>query len=259
MAEPQHQFERLLLENLPVLERVVASLGRRYGMSPAEIEDLSSTIKLRIVEDDYAVFRKFRGESSISTYLTVVITMMAREERVAQRGRWRPSAAAQRLGPVGIGLETLVHQKGYALAEAGEVMRSRGETTLSDRELAELLRQLPRRAPMRPVEVGEEPLREQPAIDDAEHCLAGQETSARLAGMQRALGESLAALPLEDRLLLKLRFWQEASIADAARILGVEQRPLYRRLERILNDLRGRLAVEGVTSEQVREMIGELA
>lgn len=259
MAEPERQFDRIFVEHLPVLDRVVANLGRRYGMSADEVEELSSTIKMRIVESDYAVFRKFRGESSLPTYLTVVITMMAREERIAQRGRWRPSAAAQRIGPVGIGLETLVHQKGYGLAEAGEVMRSRGETTLSDRELGDLLRQLPRRAPMRPVEVGAEPLRAQPASEDAEGAVAGEETSTRLAGVQRALGQSLAALPLEDRLLLKLRFWQEASIADAARILGVEQRPLYRRLERILNDLRGRLAAEGVTSEQVREMIGELA
>jgi RNA polymerase sigma factor for flagellar operon FliA len=258
MAVEAPSVESVFVENLPVLERVVAGLGRRYGMSADEIAELSSTIKLRIVEDDYAVFRKFRGDSSLSTYLTVVITMMAREARVAERGRWRPSAAAQRLGPAAVGLETLVHQKGYALAEAAEVMRSRGETTLSDRELGDLLRQLPRRAPMRPVAVGAEPLRETIAAEDAEANVAADEASRRRTSVKRALGDSLAALSLEDRLLLKLRFWQDASIADAARILGVEQRPLYRRLEKILNDLRGQLAGEGVTSEQVRELIGEM-
>ena len=259
MSNDPNPYEAQLVENLPLIERIVGALARRYGMGVDDAAELSSAIKLRIVEDDYAVFRKFRGESALSTYLTVVIAMMAREHRVAERGRWRPSAASQRIGPVAVKLETLVAQKGYALAEAGEIMRSRGETTLSDRQLGDLLRQLPRRAPLRPVEVGAEPLHAAPAGDDAEARVLTAEASARRASVEKLLEETLATLPLEDRLLLKLRFWQEASIADAARILGVEQRPLYRRIEKLMNDLRARLAGAGITLDQVRELIGESA
>src|SRR5688572_18303904 len=124
MAEEDTNAEQLFLESLPILERVVRGFARRYGMSGEAAADLESAIKLRIIEDGYAIFRRFRGESSLSTYLTVAITMLAREHHVQEHGRWRPSAAAVRHGPVAVGLETLVHQKGYALSEAGEVLRS---------------------------------------------------------------------------------------------------------------------------------------
>ena len=256
MAEAGESWEAQFVEQLPVIERAIASFGRRYGMSADEIADLSSSIKLRIVEDGYAVFRKFRHESSIATYLTVVVTMFAREYRVQQRGRWRPSAEAQRRGPVAIGLETMVHQKGHTLSEAGAVMRSRGETTMSDRELGELLRELPRRAPLRPVEVSEDALRTAMATEDAAARVSAEEDAAVRGRVQHVLESALDGLPIEDRLLLKLRFWQDASVADAARVLGVEQRPLYRRLERLMNDLRQRLAGAGVTPDQVRDLIG---
>jgi RNA polymerase sigma factor (sigma-70 family) len=256
MTDDPRRYESQFAENLPHIDRIIASFARRYGMSMDETIDLAGTIKLRIVEEQYAIFKKFRGESSLATYLTVVITMLAREQLVAERGRWRPSAAAQRHGPVAVRLETLVHQKGYALAEAGEALRTRGETTLSDRELGDLLRELPRRAPLRPVQVGSEPLRQALAQDDAESAVVEGEIGKQRQSMARLLEESLAALSLEDRLLLKLRFWQEASVADAARILGVDQRPLYRRLEKLLDDLRARLAREGMTVDHVRELIG---
>jgi RNA polymerase sigma factor for flagellar operon FliA len=259
MKDEAPSYETQFIECLPLVDRIVAGLGRRHGMSAGEVEEMSSDIKARIVVDEYAIFRKFRGESSLSTYLTVVIAMMAREHRVAARGRWRPSAAAARLGHEAVELETLVHRKGHALAEAAQVMRSRGATTLSDRQLGKLMRQLPRRAPLRPVEVGEGPLAAVTGTDDSASLVASEESSANRANVQGVLERTLAGLSLEDRLLLKLRFWQDASIADAARILGVDQRPLYRRLEKLTRDLRVRLASSGITAEQVRDLIGDTA
>jgi RNA polymerase sigma factor (sigma-70 family) len=255
MSHGAQSLEALFVENLPVLERAVASFGRRYGMSADETADLGSSIKLRIVEDGYAVLAKFRGESSLSTYLTVVVTMFAREHQVAERGRWRPSAEALRRGPDAVRLETLVFQKGHSLTEAAAVMRSRGDTVLTDAQLGDLLRQLPRRGPMRPTMVGEDAAANTPALDE----VASREAGEMRAGVERVLAECMAGLSLEDRLLLKLRFWQQASVADAARILGVEQRPLYRRLEKLLQDLRARLMSAGVTGNDIRALFGEAA
>jgi RNA polymerase sigma factor (sigma-70 family) len=253
MSHGTQSFEALFVENLPVLERAVASFGRRYGMSVDETADLASSIKLRIVQDGYAVLAKFRGESSLSTYLTVVVTMYAREHQVAERGRWRPSAEALRRGTEAVRLETLIHQKGHSLAEAAAVMRSRGDTRLTDTELGDLLRQLPRRGPMRPTVVGEDVAANMAAVDE----LATREAAEMRAGVEQVLAQCMAVLSLEDRLLLKLRFWQQSSVADAARILGVEQRPLYRRLEKLMQDLRARLMDAGVTGGDIRELLGE--
>ncbi|HEV2146432.1 MAG TPA: hypothetical protein VGR37_03360, partial [Longimicrobiaceae bacterium] len=156
-------LEALFLENLGWIERVAASICRRHGFGGDDAEDFASWARLRIVEDDYAVLRKFRGESSVTTYLTVVVAMLFRDYRVSRWGRWRPSAAARRHGRLAVRLETLVHRDGYRLEQAGELLRTTGETDLSERELAELLARLPARSPTRPVEVGPDPLASTPA------------------------------------------------------------------------------------------------
>src|SRR5262249_35645331 len=139
--------EALFLEHLPRIEKTIAILARRHGFRDAEAADLASWIKLRLIEDDYAVFQKFRGESAITTYLSVVIATLVQDYKVQRWGRWRPSAAAQRKGKVAMKLESLVYRHGYELAHAAELMRSCGDTDLGDRELALILAELPRRSP----------------------------------------------------------------------------------------------------------------
>src|SRR5688572_6731090 len=101
MAAPQSP-ESLFLDNLSLIERLAGAVARRQGIRGAEVDDFVSGVKLRLVEDDYAVLRKFRGESTLATYLAVVIAMLAREQRVQQLGRWRPSAVARQLGPLAV-------------------------------------------------------------------------------------------------------------------------------------------------------------
>ena len=257
MSGDDSRFQALFVDNLPLLERIIAAFARRYHMSPDAAADLDAGIKLRIVEDHYAVFRKFRGECALPTYLTVVVAMLAREQYVRDRGRWRPSAAAVRQGQVAVQLETLVHHKGLSLLEAAETLRTRGDTTLSDRQLARLLAALPRREPLRPTHVDESALDATPAPGDAEHSVHEAESDERRRTVEVVLEGAVAALPLEDRMILKLRFWQGLTVAEVARALALDQKPLYRRLERLLSDLRQLLATRGVTGAQVQELIGD--
>jgi RNA polymerase sigma-70 factor, ECF subfamily len=48
------------------------SHARSLVLSPADIEDIAAEVLLEIVDEDYAVLRRFKGESSLPTYLTVV-------------------------------------------------------------------------------------------------------------------------------------------------------------------------------------------
>ena len=75
-------LEAVFLENLSLTDRIAAALARRNGFVGEDAADFASWVKLRMVEDEYAVFRKFRGDSAIGTYLTVVISMLARDYRV---------------------------------------------------------------------------------------------------------------------------------------------------------------------------------
>jgi RNA polymerase sigma-70 factor (ECF subfamily) len=48
------------------------SHARSVVLSAEEIEDIAAEIFLAIVDDDYAVLKRFKGASSLPTYLTVV-------------------------------------------------------------------------------------------------------------------------------------------------------------------------------------------
>jgi hypothetical protein len=73
-----------------------------------------------------------------------------------------------------------------------------------------------------------------------------RELAARAHG---ALDRALTALDTEDRLLIRLCFWERMSVADIARSLAVPQKPLYRRIESLLNRLRTTLEQDGVVDE----------
>src|SRR6266536_1226466 len=55
------------------------------------------------------------------------------------------------------------------------------------------------------------------------------------------LGRVLQALAPEQRLILKMRFYDGVPVVDIARALHLDQKRLYRRIERLLADLRVRL------------------
>jgi len=246
--------ERLLLEQLDWIERVGASICRRNGVLSDEASEFVSAVRLRLIEDDYAVMRKFRGESSIRTFLAVVIASFFHDYRVAKWGRWRPSAEARRAGRVAIRLEALIMRDHHSLVEAGEMLRSAGETTLTDRELGQLLMRLPRRTG-RPVEVGSDFLdwAADPSAP-AEIPEADEMDAARSVAL-RALDQAISRLPNEDQVILRLRYWEGLGVADIARALCLPQKPLYRRLDQATSTLKDYLAANGISQIAVREIL----
>lgn len=46
--------------------------SRSIRLAPADVEDLAGDVFLAIIDDDFSVLRRFRGEASLATYLTVV-------------------------------------------------------------------------------------------------------------------------------------------------------------------------------------------
>lgn len=257
----RNELEALLTNNLGWVERVAASVCRRHGLDSDETDEFAGWVRMRLVEDEYAILRKFRGESAVTTYLTVVVTMLFRDYRVSRWGRWRPSAAARRLGDVAVRLETLVYRDGYRVDQAGERLRAAGYTDLPDRELVRMLAALPPRTGTgtRPVEVGEAPLESLPASSTADERMAADEADAERRRAEEALRRVLAELPQEDRVIVRMRVWEGTSVADISRALHLEQKPLYRRLERIFSRLRVQMEGAGITREHVRRMLDDRA
>jgi len=253
LAMSRHELEAVFLAHLPVTEKILSALGRRYALPREETEDFAAWAKLKLIENDYAILAKFRGESSLSTYLTVVLSMLFREYRVKEWGRWRPSAAALRGGTLAIRLETLVRRDGISVGGAGQLLRTSGETTLTDRELAQIAAQFPMRTPLRPVQAIEAPT-DVAAPTRADELIDSAEADAESDAAKRALDHVLDELPTEDRLIVRLHYLESMSIADIARGLSLPQKPLYRRLERSLSVLRAGLERAGVSRDHVREL-----
>jgi RNA polymerase sigma factor (sigma-70 family) len=244
----RQELESLFLANLPVIERILDALARRKRLVGDDADEFGAWAKLRLIEQDYAVFAKFRGDSTLPTYLTMVVAMLFREYRVQEWGRWRPSAAAKRGGELAKELEILVCRDGMSINQAGQVLRTSGKTTMSDRELAELAAEFPRRTRLRPVQSEDVPATAE-AEDRADASIEAAEADAEVKKVNEALNRAMAAMPPEDRLILRLSYKESMSVAQIARALALPQKPLYRRLDRLLGRLRAALARDGITRD----------
>lgn len=240
-------LEALFLESLPLIDKITAILARRHALAASEAEEFTAWARARLIEGDYAVFRKFAGRSALGTYLTVVLAHLFQDYRNSRWGRWRPSAAARRLGPVAQRLETLLYRDGLPARQAIEVLKSRG---LAEPTVRALMRQLPPRFAAREVPL-DASMDGVAGGEAADRELRTEETDRESAATERAVGEALATLQPEDQLLVRMRFWEDCSIAVIARTLGLEQKPLYRRLAGIQSALAVALEGRGIGRDQV--------
>jgi len=243
-----------LEENLPLVERVIGTVCRRAGLRDADAEDFASTAKLALIENDYAILRSYEGRAPLGAFLTVVIQRLLSREWIRIRGRWRPSAEAERLGPAAVLFEKLTLRDGRATEEAIGIVCSL-HPQLDRAQVRELAARLPQRPPrprLVPIDDDGRQFVAATSADARAHEADAQRVSERAA---RVVRETLAALPLQDRMLLRFHFGAQMSIADASRILGVPQRPLYRRVEALLLDLRKRLEREGIDGRTVADLI----
>jgi RNA polymerase sigma-70 factor (ECF subfamily) len=58
---------------------------RSIRISDDDRDDLTAEVFLEIVKDDFAVLRRFRGQSSLATYLTVVARRVVVRELIGRR------------------------------------------------------------------------------------------------------------------------------------------------------------------------------
>lgn len=246
---------RLLEANLPDIQRITAQVCRRHGLLGDDADDFRSWALSRLVDADYAILRRFRGESSMTTYLVVVLNNLFRDFRNMRKGKWRTSAMARRLGSVAVALEKLVVRDGRSLAEAAGELRSRGMDGISERRLGELAALLPHRTPTRPVSAPPGVVAAVPSADRPDGALDRREAEERREAVMAGLEGALHGLPAEDRLLVRLRFLEGFTVAAVARTLGLEQKPLYRRYERVLSTLRQDLEARGIDERGVAALL----
>ena len=245
--------QRVFLEQLGAIEEIVYGVCRRWRFTREQAEDFDSLVKLHLIRRDYQVLRSFRGGSQLTTYLTRVITNLARDHQAKERGRFRSSRIARRLGVEAVELERLIYREARGHEEAIDLVlrrrprRSRGE-------LEALIARLPVRFPRRtiPLESLDRPWLEVSPDDPVQR-------DDRLRFQRRlrsCLTEIKAGLAEEDRRILQLRFVDGCSVAEVARRLGLDQHSLYPRCVRILRSMRCCLEANGFSWQDVSKLVG---
>ncbi len=247
--------EELFLSELAQIERVIAWVCARRCLRRADAEDFASTVKLRLIENDYEILGRFEGRSSLKTYLTVVVNRIYLDYQRERFGKWRSSAVARRLGPVAMRLEALLYRDRLPFEEALGVLQTEVGVAETRESLHELSLKLPRRNPRHDV-VGGEP---EPSETRSGHSLLDQADREALARkIFLVLKRALARLPARDRIILRLHIEDGLTLAQVAKSIGEAQKALYRKRDALLKQLRADLEAEGIRDRDVHELLSTL-
>jgi RNA polymerase sigma-70 factor (ECF subfamily) len=87
LAKSEGAWEAFIDRYLALITHVVSvTLKSKYSETPDQVrDDMVSEILLALVDDDFAILRRFRGQSSLGTYLVVVARRIA-ARRLAKLG-----------------------------------------------------------------------------------------------------------------------------------------------------------------------------
>ena len=243
--------EKLFLEQLETIERTIRFACGRGGFRDDEADDFASFVKLKFIENDYAVIRKYQQRASFAGFASVVVQRLLLDYRIAQWGKWHASAEAKRIGEPAITIEAMLYRDGRTMDEVFPTLVRRWPELTRETTNAIARRLPPRLARPRAVNLdGDLPV----AVADAERPFGAErlELSQRVATIVR---DAMKDFDERDRLIFRLRFEGGMSVADVSRTLRIEQKPLYRRLQRALAVLRKRLESAGVSSEDAEEIL----
>jgi RNA polymerase sigma-70 factor (ECF subfamily) len=87
LARQPRAWEDFVDRFLGLVVHVVNHTGqaRSISVTPHDLEDLASEVFVAILANDFAVLRRFRGQSSLATYLTVVARRVVVRELLKRR------------------------------------------------------------------------------------------------------------------------------------------------------------------------------
>lgn len=238
----------------PQIDRIVACICRRNHLAPADCDDFRQHVYLKLIEGDYGVLGKFKGRSNLSTYLTTVITRLYSQHRYQQWGKWRPSAAAKRLGDKAVTVERMLTRDLLTLHEVIEILTTGKAPAFTREEIEKISALLPPRSP-RPVMVAEQVLPDHPANDHSDDDVMEEERGRIAREIVQILDEQFRTIDAEDRIILKLRFWHGRTVPEIAAMLGADQKKLYKRIDRLTADLKKELDRRGVNADDALDLL----
>jgi RNA polymerase sigma factor (sigma-70 family) len=243
------------LKNRATIQGIVEFVCRKNRVNATAAEDFASEVNLALITDDYDIIRKFEGRSSFSTYLTTVIQRLFYQHRVKEWGKWRPSAEAKRLGQKAITIEKLLTRDGYSFGEACQFLTTGNGPEYTKLELEAIYMRLPPRQP-RPLLVSEDASAD--AVPDsarADDALLGREREHVARKVAALVDREMARLGADDQLLLRMRFWEGRKAPEIASALHIDQKKVYKRLDKLFLGFKKELERAGIPRAEIDELL----
>lgn len=247
--------KKLFLDQLEAIDCAIRFVCRRASLRDHDAEDFASMVRLKLIDNDYAVIRKHDPRASFRGYIAVVVNRLLLDHRNAEWGKWHASAEAKRIGEPAITIEAMLYRDARTIDEVLPALLRRWPELTRER-IDGIVRALPPRS-ARPRVVEIDLAAESVGEDDATVHEAAFETDRR--AVSQRLGAivrtAMSEFEERDRLIFRLHYEGNMSVADISRVLCIEQKPLYRRLQRTLAHMRARLEAAGIDAKDANELL----
>lgn len=241
-------------DNIKQINEAISIICRRYSMTRDDEKDFAQQVHLHLIENDYRKLRAYKGNSSLKTYLYTVISRIFIDK---VRVKWHPSARAKSLGEKAVVLEKLIYRDQYTLHEACQILAANPSTALDENTAHAMLGRLHfKTSRFTIIDDSEELLRRIPdPAPDPETRIAQKQLHQKRQKVITIIGDMISLLSGEDKLLIKLLFIDGHRISEIARLLGKDDRQLYKRTQSILRTVRESMADAGIGEDDIREVL----
>ena len=254
----QQAWENFLVCYSPLILQVV----RLFEADPDDIADCFLFVCQQLAGNSFRRLRRFRpeGPASFTTWMRAVSRRLCLDWYRSAFGRARIFDSIARLSAADRDVFRTVHQQSLPLDEALAAVRHRfGAFTAEQlKESLERIQQslTPRQQWLlstrkRRLEPLETELGEgaRPGLDHLHEPGPNPEALAVRQEEREGLAQALASLPASDRLIIRLRFEEELTLEQIARLSGLgDAQAADRRIRKILHLLRQRLGKTSTTS-----------
>ena len=237
-----------ITRHLDAIQNVVRLLCRRKSLSPEDCEDFESDLLLRLAEDETALSETIRNAPA-AFFHTLAANLFVDRQR-EQSGRWQPSTSAKQHGESALLLERLLHLERLTVSEAFHVLTINYRLNLSLPEYRSLLA------------VVQLPKTRESIVEFQEERFSNESNSieeARKLALRRLIladvGELAEQFAPEATLVVKLRYLEDVSISEIARVLRKERHQIRYLHDQTLLELKNRLLERGFTEVELLEVI----
>jgi RNA polymerase sigma factor (sigma-70 family) len=275
-------YREMINENFALIERQCFRAVKRQLKGHSKLDtlvnienealELSNLVLDTLQRDNYRVLRQFKGNAKLSTYIITIVARQAVDMVRKKLGRSREKERAQRYGKTGMLIYEKIIRQGRPVSDVYRELKA-GEGIPGSLEAFETIARKikgKKNNPPSPLEMEANPVvkegillkvegneKEEVVIPDThsdpqELLMEGQ----RKQRLGQVVGEAIAQLSGEERMLLRMRFPADGEerprkVEQIAKLLGISLKAAYKRIDRLLKKCRRLLEQEGVSIDEL--------